>query len=142
LQAHPRNIPDDLIRACAATGGVVGINGVGIFLGRNDISSETYARHVDHVVQLVGPTHVSIALDYVYDMQELDDYMRTMQHTFPPGLGYELGARFVPPEQIVEIVATLQGWGYRDDDLKALLGGNLMRMATQVWKPVMARDCL
>jgi membrane dipeptidase len=142
VHAHPRNIPDDLIRACAATGGVVGINGVGIFLGRNDISSETYARHVDHVVQLVGPTHVSIALDYVFDMQELDDYMRTMQHTFPPGLGYELGARFVPPEQIVEIVSTLQGWGYRDDDLKALLGGNLMRMANQVWKPAVARDCI
>ena len=136
LHAHPRNIPDEFIRACAATGGVVGINGVGIFLGANDISSETYARHVDHVVQLVGPAHVSIALDYVFDMQELDDYMQKMQHTFPPGLGYEHGARFVPPEQIGEIVATLQGWGYRDDDLKALLGGNLMRLARQVWKPV------
>jgi membrane dipeptidase len=78
----------------------------------------------------------------VFDMQELDDYMRTMQHTFPAGLGYELGARFVPPEQIVEIVSTLQGWGYRDDDLKALLGGNLMRMANQVWKPAVARDCI
>jgi len=134
LHAHPRNIPDDLIRACAATGGVVGINGVGIFLGRNDISSETYARHVDHVVQLVGAQHVSIALDYVFDIQELEDYMRTMQHTFPPGLGYELGARFVPPEQIESIVATLQGWGYREDDLRAILGGNLMRMARTIWK--------
>ena len=43
LHPHPRNIPDDLIRACAATGGVVGINGVGIFLGHNDISIETWA---------------------------------------------------------------------------------------------------
>ena len=136
LHAHPRNIPDDLIRACAASGGVVGINGVGIFLGPNDISSAAYARHVDHVVQLVGPAHVSIALDYVFDMQELDEYMRTMSHTFPPGLGYELGARFVPPEQIGEIVATLQGLGYGRADLQALLGGNLMRLAREVWKPV------
>jgi membrane dipeptidase len=134
LHAHPRNIPDEFIRACAATGGVVGINGVGIFLGANDISSQTYARHVDHVVQMVGPAHVSIALDYVFDMQELDDYMRTMSHTFPPGLGYEHGARFVPPEQVGEIVATLQGWGYDDAALKALLGGNLMRLAREVWK--------
>ena len=134
LHAHPRNIPDDLIRACAATGGVVGINGVGIFLGRNDISSATYARHVDHVVQLVGPAHVSVALDYVFDGAELQAYMETMKSTFPPGLGYELGARFVPPEQLEEIVATLQGWGYRDDDLKALLGGNLLRLARMVWK--------
>ena len=135
LHAHPRNIPDDLIRACAASGGVVGINGVGIFLGPNDISSATYARHVDHVVQLVGPAHVSIALDYVFDMQELDEYVRTMSHTFPPGLGYEHGARFIPPEQIGEIVATLQGWGYGQADLQAILGGNLMRLARQVWKP-------
>jgi membrane dipeptidase len=134
VHAHPRNIPDDLIRACAATGGVVGINGVGIFLGRNDISSQTYARHVDHVVQLVGPAHVSVALDYVFDINELEEYMAQMKATFPPDLGYELGARFVPPEQIEEIVATLQGWGYRDDDLKALLGGNLLRLARTVWK--------
>ncbi len=134
LHAHPRNIPDDLIRACAATGGVVGINGVGIFLGHNDISSATYARHVDHVVQLVGPAHAAIALDYVFDMAELDEYMQKMKHTFPPGLGYELGARFVPPEQLEEIVATLQGWGYGDDDLRAILGGNLLRLARSVWK--------
>ena len=136
LHAHPRNISDEFIRACAATGGVVGINGVGIFLGANDISSATYARHVDHVVQLVGIAHVSVALDYVFDMQELDEYMRTMSQTFPPGLGYEHGARFVPPEQIGEIVATLQGLGYGRDDLQALLGGNLMRLARGVWKPV------
>jgi membrane dipeptidase len=128
VHPHPRNIPDDLIRACARTGGVVGINGVGIFLGRNDISSETYARHVDHAVQLVGPEHVSIALDYVFDLEELEAYVRKMQHTFPPGLGYELGPRFVAPEQIGEIVATLQARGYDDAALKAILGGNLLRL--------------
>lgn len=134
LHPHPRNIPDELIRACAATGGLVGLNGVGIFLGRNDIASETYARHVDHVVQLVGPAHVSIALDYVYDVAELEEHLERMKATFPPGLGYELGARFVPPEQLEEIVTVLQGWGYRDADLQALLGGNLLRLARQVWK--------
>ena len=134
LHPHPRNIPDELIRACAATGGVVGINGVGIFLGKNDISSETYARHVDHVVQLVGPAHVSIALDYVFDLRELEEHVEKMKGTFPPGLGYELGARFVPPEQLEEIVVTLQCWGYSDADLTALLGGNLLRLAKQVWK--------
>jgi len=135
LHPHPRNIPDELILACAATGGVVGINGVGIFLGHNDTSSETFARHVDHAVQLVGPAHVSIALDYVFDLAELEEYSKTMRHTFPAGLGYELGPRFVPPEQIGEIVATLQAWGYAASDLKAILGGNLLRLARTVWKP-------
>jgi membrane dipeptidase len=139
VHAHPRNIPDELIRACAATGGVVGINGVGNFLGRfdghDDIRSETFARHVDHVVQLVGPKHVSIALDYVFDLGELETYFEQMKHTFPPEMGYSARPAFVAPEQLPEIVATLLGWGYREADLADILGGNLMRVARQVWKP-------
>jgi membrane dipeptidase len=139
VHAHPRNIPDELIRACAATGGVVGINGVGNFLGRidghDDIRSQTYARHVDHVVQLVGPKHVSIALDYVFDLGELEAYFEQMKHTFPPEMGYSARPAFVAPEQLPEIVATLLGWGYREADLADILGANLMRVARQVWKP-------
>jgi membrane dipeptidase len=131
---HPRNIPDDLIRACAATGGVVGINGIGSFLGKNDNSSETFARHVDHVAQLVGAQHVALGLDYVFDTQELDDYLSKMAHTFPAELGYEKGVRMVAPEQLEAIVLALQRIGYRDADLRAVLGGNLMRLARTVWK--------
>jgi membrane dipeptidase len=129
VHAHPRNIPDELIRACAATGGVVHMPRIG--LARRIVAAEedAHAIDADHAVQLVGPAHVSISLDYVFDMQELEDYTRKMQHTFPPGLGYELGPRFVPPEQITEIVATLQAWGYADADLQAILGGNLMRLS-------------
>ena len=133
IYRHPRNIPDDLIHACASTGGVIGINGIGSFLGKNDNSSETFARHVDHVAQLVGPQHVALGLDYVFDTQEMDDYLSTMSHAFPAELGYEKGVRLVAPEQIEAIVATLQTWGYSDADLRALLGGNLMRIARTVW---------
>jgi membrane dipeptidase len=134
LYVHPRNIPDDLIEACAASGGVVGVNGVGIFLGKNDSTSATYARHVDHIVQLVGPRHAALALDYVFDMQQVEEHLSRMQQTFPPGLGYELAARFVAPEQLEEIVATLQGWGYQENDLTAILGGNWLRLAREAWK--------
>ena len=135
VHPHPRNIPDDLIRACAATGGVVGINGIGSFLGQNDNSSEIFARHIDHVAQLVGPQHVALGLDYVFDTQELDDYLAKMGHTFPPELGYQKGMRMVAPEQLAGIVEALQSWGYSDADLQAVLGGNLMRLARSVWKP-------
>ncbi|MBL0087567.1 MAG: membrane dipeptidase [Ideonella sp.] len=134
VHAHPRNISDELIRACAASGGVVGVNGVGIFLGRNDASSAAFVRHIDHMVQLVGPKHVSIALDYVFDTAELEEYLDKMRDTFPPGMGYELGVRMVAPEQLTEIVALLQGRGYADADLRDILGGNLLRLARQVWR--------
>lgn len=63
VHPHFRNIGDDLIVKCARTGGVVGVNGIGMFLGANDNSTEALVRHIDHMVQLVGPAHVAIALD-------------------------------------------------------------------------------
>ena len=84
-------------------------------------------------MQLVGPQHVALALDYVFDMGELEEYLVTMRHTFPPDLGYELGLRMVAPEQLEEIVQTLLDWGYANKDVEALLGGNLMGLARTVW---------
>src|SRR3546814_17186333 len=63
LKDHQRNITAEQIRACAATGGVVGINGIGLFLG--DTRTETMAAHVDHVAQMVGPRHVGLGLDFL-----------------------------------------------------------------------------
>jgi membrane dipeptidase len=134
VRAHPRNISDDLMRACAATGGVVGINGVGPFLGDNDTRSETVVRHIDHAVQLLGPAHVSLGLDYVFDQAEIDAEIGKMKDTFPPELGYGRGMNFVPPEQLEEIVEGLLRRGYAESDLRALLGLNLLRVAEQVWK--------
>lgn len=132
---HPRNIPDDLIRACAATGGVVGINGLGTFLGGADDLVEAMARHLDHVVQLVGPEHAGLGLDHVFDTAELEEFLQTMKDTFPPELGYDHALRMVAPEDLERLVGILLGWGYSADDLRAILGDNWMRVARQVWKP-------
>ena len=136
LHDHPRNIPDDLILACARTGGVVCLNGIGIFLGNNDTSTETYFRHMDHVVQLVGAGHVGIGLDYVFDTSELDDYLVKMKDSFPPELGYRLDAGFkcVSPAQIEPLVELQLRAGYSGADIGKILGTNLMRVAKAVWK--------
>ena len=138
VHPHPRNIPDDLIRDCAASGGVVGINGLATFLGPVEDLTEAFARHVDHVVQLVGPGHVALGLDYVFDIEELNEYLAKMRHTFPPGLGYEDAVRMVAPEQLESVVERLLSWGYARVDLEAILGGNLLRLARAVWKPSQA----
>lgn len=65
VHAHDRNVSDEQLQACAATGGVVGINGVGIFLGENDASTEAVVRAVDYAVDLIGAEHVGVGLDYV-----------------------------------------------------------------------------
>lgn len=133
---HPRNIPDDLIRGCARTGGVICLNGIGIFLGNGECSPETLFRHVDYVVQLVGADHVGLGLDYLFDSAELDEYLTTMRDTFPPDLGYQPGAEIacVSPAQIESLVELQLRAGYSTDDIQKVLGGNLLRVAASVWR--------
>src|SRR6202012_3356047 len=85
---HKRNIRDEAIRACAATGGVVGINGLGLFLGNNDTRSEIVADHIDYVANLAGVDPVGLGLDYVFDSAELDEYLKANPAMFPPAEGY------------------------------------------------------
>ena len=72
---HIRNIRDDQIEACAATGGVVGIVGIGAFLGDPRAAAETMFRHLDHVVSLVGAEHAGIGTDFVKDMEMIWKWM-------------------------------------------------------------------
>jgi membrane dipeptidase len=134
IYKHARNISDDLIVACARTGGVVGVNGIGHFLGANDNRVETLVRHLDHMVQLVGPAHVAIALDYVFDASELDGYVRAHPELFPASEGYTTGLRMVAPEALPALCDALVRLGYTDGDLEQILGGSLLRVAEQVWR--------
>ena len=133
VHAHYRNIPDELIRAVAANGGVVGINGVGEFLGPGFDYAAMMACHIDHVVQLVGPGHVGLGLDYVFDRQELIDYLRAMPETFGEVDDVEALLRFAPPETYAALVGELLVRGYREDDVAAILGANWYRVASRVW---------
>jgi len=82
---HPRNVRDEEMKACAATRGVLGLNGIGIFLGNNEATARGYVEHLDYAVQLIGPDHVGMGLHYVFDMQELDDYVGdNTPSCFPP----------------------------------------------------------
>jgi membrane dipeptidase len=134
LVDHPRNIPDDLIRACAARGGVVGINGIGIFLGNNDASADNIARHVLHMLDLVGPSHVGLGLDYIFDTRDLDAEIAANPDKFPPHLGYSAGIAMAPPEVLPELAEALSRRGVDDAALARIFGGNWMRVARSVWR--------
>jgi membrane dipeptidase len=129
VYTHPRNIPDELIKACASTGGVVGINGVGPFLGVGaDGPVAAMFRHIDHAVQLVGPDHVGLALDYVFDMQELLDYFAAHPAAFPPEKGYVEDFQFTPPEQIPPLIELMRERGYTREAILKIIGGNHLRV--------------
>lgn len=135
LKDHQRNIGDDMARACAATGGVVGVNGIGIFLGDNDSSTEALFRHVDHWVQLLGSRHVGIGLDSVSEPAVLAVFVQQQASKYPAGQRYEtMDLRVSTPEQIPELTERMLGAGYSEEDVANVLGGNWLRLARQVWK--------
>jgi membrane dipeptidase len=131
---HDRNIRDDQVRACAATGGVIGINGVGIFLGDNDASASAMARHIDYAVQLVGPDHVGIGTDYVFDNDDLEQELAKHTQVFNQSYQNWDSYKFFAPEQLPELESELRGLGYSADDVAAIMGGNFLRVAKAVWK--------
>jgi len=138
VYAHVRNIPDDLIQACAMGGGVVNINGVGMFLGkdangRGDNRTETLLRHVDYVAELVGPAHVGLGLDYVFDMAELEGHLQKHPELFPPDIRQPGGYTQVEPERFPIIAEGLLKRGYSDDEAQGILGHNNLRIARRVW---------
>jgi membrane dipeptidase len=130
VHAHPRNIPDDLIKACAATGGVVGVNGIGRFLGDNDNRTETWFRHVDHMVQLVGPDHVGLGLDYVFDVEELKAFYKSRPDMYPSAKP----SPTIEPERLPHLVQAMLDHEYPEEAIVKILGGNHLRVAATVWE--------
>jgi membrane dipeptidase len=134
LHQHPRNIPDDLMEACARTGGVVGINGVGKFLGDDSASPAAVVRHVDYAVSRIGVDHVGLSLDSVFDEPELIDFVKANPDKFPPHLGYGANFAITKPDKYPEIAEGLVKLGYSEADMMKILGGNWLRVAEEVWK--------
>jgi len=135
---HQRNITDEQIKACAATGGVIGINGMGIFLGDNNVSASTFARHVNYVADLVGSEHVGFGLDWKPPMKAAPDLGTTLASRpdyWPAGQKYDTpGIRLFAPDQLVDVLVLLRQSGWSEGDMRAFLGGNFLRVATRNWK--------
>lgn len=135
LVDHQRNIADDMAKACAATGGVVGVNGIGIFLGDNDPSTDALFRHVDHYVGLIGARHVAIGLDSVSEPAVLVAAVQAQASKYPAGQSYETtDLKISVPEQIPDLTERMVQAGYPEEDIRAILGGNWLRLAREVWK--------
>jgi membrane dipeptidase len=134
LRDHPRNIRDDQIDACARSGGVIGINGIGIFLGDDDNRTETVVRHIDYVADRVGPEHVGIGLDFVF-RRGLDDYPPGFEASqwWPPQHSYVGRSNFVEPERMPAIAEGLVHLGYAESAIRGVLGENFLRVAEATW---------
>ncbi|MER9076885.1 dipeptidase, partial [Mesorhizobium sp. M0904] len=134
LWDHPRNILDDQIVACARTGGVIGVNGAGGFLGENDCSPAAMAKHIKYVADLVGIDHVGIGVDSVLDRDELPKLLKLYPEAWPNVTLDEMQKKvFAQPEQLPRLTEELLN-SFSEDDVLKILGGNFERVAAQVWR--------
>ena len=140
LVEHGRNVTDEQIRACAATGGVVCVSGVSMFVGSREPSADHVARHAAYVAGLVGVRHAGIGLDISFPQEGLDDAPPgefDPGHWWPRVAGYDraLARSTYPPVGAWRTMrAALEGTGMTGDEAALVMGGNMLRVARQVWR--------
>jgi membrane dipeptidase len=140
LIEHGRNITDEQIRACAATGGVVCVSGVSFFLGNTSPTAQDVARHAAYVANLVGVQHVGIGLDISFPQADLNDDPPDNyepSYWWPKSAGYDraiLRATYTPIETWNVLGQALQDTGMSASEAQSVMGGNMVRVAQQVWR--------
>ena len=135
LFEHPRNISDQEITACAATGGLVGIPGSSMYHGDTACKPQTLFRHLDHIVQLVGSAHAGLGLDYFFDTKRLSQFMRNRPEEWPEASASNWpGVKSARLEDVLLLTQEMVGAGYSDQDVRNILGENYIRICSQVWK--------
>lgn len=134
---HQRNIHDEQIQACASRGGVIGVNGMGIFLGDNDITAETFANHVCYLAELTGKQHVCFGLDWKPRMNPAPDLgaiLRSRPDYWPRGQRYDTkNINLFSPAQLQDVLVILRARGWSDAELQGFLGCNFIRVVEAVW---------
>lgn len=144
LNNHIRSKPDEVIKAICDTGGMVGICCIPRFLGgEGDITA--LLDHIDHVAKKFGVDHVGIGTDVAY-RSRLDDTSvklppRNKRRTrfaalWPPS---SLGGRFPRSTSIAwaawpMFTVGLVQRGYSEEDIRKILGGNMMRVCREALK--------
>lgn len=133
LWDHERNIRDDQAKACAKTGGVIGVNGVGTFLANNQASPEIMLNHINYYSELIGSEHVGIGLDHMYDWDTFFIEWISTKARYP-GKGYDLPKwKFLVLEQLPELTEGLLKRGSSESEIRGILGENWLRVSRQVW---------
>lgn len=127
-----RGTSDEELEALADTGGVVGI------LSSTHLPSiEEYMEHFEYVVDLVGVDHVAFGPDVLYgDHTQLLEVLAeaegmelpesTMANPYVEGLEN-------PTEAWNNIPRWLVKHGYSDEEIRKVLGGNILRALEETW---------
>ena len=136
IQNHPRNLTDDRLKKLAEKGGLTGILFLKDYVNEGIATIEKLVDHIDYITNQVGIEHVGIGHLGLY--RELSEVFKTVtsghykkywkltQEGFPPNLQ--------DINQFNALIKELIQRGYKDEDIKLILGGNFLRLMRQVLK--------
>lgn len=134
----PRNKRDDIIKATAAKGGMIGAVAFPLMLtGRFDATIDDYIATIDYLVNLVGVDHVGLGPDFMEAMpreiaeQVLKDTPPEVREQFlhaPATRGFESIAL------CVNVTQGLLARGYGTPAVKQIMGENWLHLYQHVWQ--------
>jgi len=128
LRKHPRNMPDELIRAVAEKGGVVGVTAVPGFISDQPATIEKWVDHLEHVISVAGIEHVGIGADFIHHVEEIGGVLEMS------GWAPDWGERLPPfegmlsPEDLPALTAELCRRGYSEADMRRIYHENYFRV--------------
>lgn len=144
LVNNPRNKTDELIKAVAARGGMMGITSLPNFVCEFDKVDaprlEDYLRQIDYMVNLVGIEAVGIGMDYVDGQDPNFSGTLTWGGTMAQANRLAVGRQTWPmpyavkdSSQMAQVTEGLAKRGYRDEDIQNVLGLNWLRYFHKIW---------
>lgn len=144
-----RLAPDAVLEAVARTGGVIGIEAAPhttVSTEHPRHTLESYMDHFRYIEELVGIDHVSFGPDAVYgdhvglhDLYTGDLALKESRGTkgseptaAPERVSHVKGLEN-PTEALSNIIRWLVREGYSDEDVRKVVGGNVLRVLEEVW---------
>lgn len=133
-----RNLTDEMIKNCAAKGGVICLNAHG-FVCHKEVgvqgTLEDYMAHFEYLGELVGPDHMGIGTDiYEYYTKQYWECKTKLLYNSPWMFETVFNRDVQRVDQYINITRGLVALGFSDEDISKILGESLIRVFKEVWK--------
>jgi membrane dipeptidase len=123
----------------AASGGIMGITGVRMFVRDQEPTTIEHALdHFDHVKKLVGVEHLGVGSDV--DLDGYDDLPEAEHMAMRSGYKGTYAFRekddiegLDHPKRMFDLTEGLIRRKYADREIEMILGGNFKRVLSQIW---------
>lgn len=149
LTESPRNRTDEELKLLAQKGGVIGLSPWGPLCWKKEKgvqpSLDDYIDHVDYVVDLIGIDHIAFGGDSTIDDSDDSSGIVEQATLYPavveeynkkvgvhPSVRHAIG--FNGAGEIENVVEAMLKRGYKEEDISKFLGGNFLRVISNVWK--------